>query len=257
MTATTLAAIATIPERTKFLPRVLESLRPQVDRLCVYLNGHAEVPACVLELADEHVLSPTNDGAEAKVHWADRHDGIYLSCDDDFIYRSEPAYVATMVHAVEQWEGAAIVTAHGRSYQGRPQRVGDIVPRSQGIIHARVPSGRWVNHPGTGVSAWDARRVHVPTSWPRRNAADMQLAAWAQRARVPIWLVPHRGRWLGSLASIDPRGIYMTARARGFPIRTAVLQEHGRTHGWVLWAVQWGSAEASIVEQALKRNREG
>lgn len=241
---TTLAAIASIPSRAHHLSRALASLRPQVDRLCVYLNGYETVPTCVRELADEHVLDAENRGAEAKLHWADQRAGIALTCDDDFVY--PPEYVATMVAAVEQWQGMAIVTAHGRTYRGRPRHVGDVVPGSRGIVHAFVRRGRWVNHPGSGVMAWDARRVPLPARpWPHRNATDMQVAVWAQRAEVPIWLVPHPARWLGSLASLDPEGIFMTSKATGHALRNRILREHGDAAGWALYRAEPIGREAA------------
>lgn len=230
----TLAAVASIPRRAHLLPESLGSLRPQVDRLHVYLNGYDEVPDCVRDLADEYVLDRENGGAEKKLHWSDWNEGIYLSCDDDFVYVED--YVATMVAAVEQWGGRAIVTAHGRSYRGRsPRNVHDVVPGSLGIIHKRVDEGRWVNHGGTGVMAWDARVIRVPSSWPLKNCADMQLAIWAQNAGVPMWLIPHKAHWLRPLAMLDPEGIFKTAQREGFRRRNELLWAHGAEKGWVIY----------------------
>lgn len=228
-----MAALASIPRREHFLPAVLRSLRGQVDRLCVYLNGYGAVPASVLELADEHVLSPTNGGAERKLHWAAEWDGIYLSCDDDFGYVD--GYVATMISAVERWRSAAFITAHGRAYRGCPRSVHDIVPGSRGVVHHRVRTGGWVNHGGTGVMAWDARQIHLPREWPERNMADMQLAVWAQLERVPMWMIPHRAHWLTSLATMDPKGIFRSSQAEGHRRRNELLQRHGRERGWELF----------------------
>jgi hypothetical protein len=225
-----LAALATQPKRGHLLERALASLRPQVDSLHVFLNGFAAVPECVRALADEHVLSAENQGAERKLHWADGHDGIYLSCDDDFIYPQD--YVETYVAAIARWDGRAIVTAHGRQYPERPANVGDILPGSVGIVHHRVKVGRWVNHGGTGAMGWDARRVHVPRDWPERNMADMQVSVWAQTAGVPIWLIPHRAGWIHSLAAVDPKGIYRTSQAEGHVRRNALLRRHSEEKGW-------------------------
>lgn len=232
----TLAALASIPARAGFLPKVLESLRPQVDRLHVYLNGYTAVPECVRRLADEHVLSPVNQGAERKLHWADAHDGIYLSCDDDFVYPGE--YVRTMVDAVLRWGGRAIVTAHGRTYRAYPRSVFDIDPKSLGIIHKRVDRGRFVNHGGTGVMAWDASRLKLPTTFPERNILDMQVAVWAQQSKVPIWLIPHKAHWLGALAPMDPKGIFRSSQREGHSRRNRMLREHSvSAGGWKLHAL--------------------
>lgn len=216
-----LAALASIPGRERFLPRVLSSLRGQVDRLCVYLNGYRTVPECVAEIADDYVVDPENSGAERKFHWAAQHDGIYLSCDDDIGYPAD--YADTMAAAVRRWSGKAIVTAHGRTYTARSKTVHEPEPGSVGIFSARVKEGHWVNHGGTGVMAWDASVVRMPTEWPDRNLADMQVAAWAQQERVPMWLVPHRSRWFNSYAPMDPNGVYCSSRAEGHRRRNELL----------------------------------
>lgn len=226
---TTLAALASIPSRSHLLPQTLASLRPQVDTLCVYLNGYEAAPSCVLELADHHVLDPVNSGAERKLHWADKHDGLYLSCDDDLLYPRD--YARRMGEAVSDWGGTAICTAHGREYEGSPRDVHDVVPGSVGTYAMTVAHGRLINHGGTGVMAWDAGKVHVPTEWGQRNIADMQVALWAQQAGVPMYLVPHSGTWIGSLAMNDPRGLWRKSVKEGHARRNGLL----RTRQWYRW----------------------
>jgi hypothetical protein len=210
----------------------LASLRPQVDELRVYLNGFDEVPRCVAEMADAFVVSPENGGAERKLHWAGDWDGVYLSCDDDFVYPED--YARTLLEAIQQWGGRAIVTAHGREYPREPTNVGDFLPQSLGIVHQRVKFGHWINHGGTGAMGWDARVVRVPTEWPERNMADMQVAIWAQGAGVPLWLIPHRANWIRSLAAVDPNGIFRTSQADGHRRRNSVLRRHAQQNGWKL-----------------------
>lgn len=245
--AGTLAALATIPTREHLLPQVLRSLRPQVARLCVVLNGHAAVPAVARELADDFVRLPSNLGAEGKFRWAGEHKGVYLSCDDDFVYRAP--YVATMVDAVRQWGGRAIVTGHGRTFLGQPTSVHRFVPGSRGMVHQAVRRGRWVNHGGTGVMAWDTERVPVPSGWPVRNCSDMQVAVWAQEQGVPMWLVPHSRGWVTSLASLDPEGIFMTSKAAGFPARTRLLVEHGERAPWRLHVLEQVERSGPLVQR--------
>jgi hypothetical protein len=226
--APTLAALASIPTRAEILEGTLRSLRPQVDRIAVYLNGYPEVPAIVHELADEHVLCPENGGAERKFWWADKHDGIYLSCDDDITY--PPDYVERMCAELEEHGG--IVSAHGRVYLGKPYDVERVEPGSVGVYHRRVDYGRPVNHCGTGVAAWDARTVHVPTEWPLRNMADMQLAMWAQGARVPMWLIAHQANWLKSPTIHDTQSLWHQSRIQGHRKRSEVLRAFGERVGW-------------------------
>jgi hypothetical protein len=232
----TLAAIATLPERARLLSRALHSLRPQVDRLHVYLNGHEEPPEYA-HLADEVIRSSTNEGAERKLWWAEQWDGIYLSCDDDFIY--PPDYVERMVAEVERWRGRAIVTAHGRTFHTatrRARRLGNILEGSRGGFWERT-SGRWINYAGTGVAAWDASKIKVPSAWPRRNMVDLQLALWAQRNRVPMWLQPHPPNTFVRLNEPGTFTIWGSSKAERHASRNALISEHdAKPPGWVLYA---------------------
>ena len=230
MAGDALAAMAAQARRADMLPRVLASLRPQVQRLCVYLNGWDHVPDCVRELADEHVLSATNDGAEKKLHWAADWRGLHCSVDDDIIYPTN--YVEVMRAAVEQWDGRAIVAAHGRAYEGHPRSVHQILPASLGHYDRNVRLGRFINHAGTGVMAWDAARVRVPATFPQRNMVDMQLAVWAQQTKTPMWLVPHEAHWFKPLAMLDPKGIFSSSQRERHARRAALLREQARRAPW-------------------------
>jgi hypothetical protein len=228
-----MAALAAQSRRADLLPRVLASLRPQVARLHVYLNGWDHVPACVRELADEHVLSATNDGAERKLHWAGEWRGLYCSVDDDIVYPAN--YVAVMREAVERLHGKAIVTAHGRAYAGKPRGVHAIEPKSFGHYDKNVKPGRLINHGGTGVMAWDSEIVRVPTSFPERNILDMQLAVWAQQNRVPMWLVAHEAHWFKPLALSDPHGIWQSSQKEHHTRRTKLLREQSARAPWQIF----------------------
>jgi hypothetical protein len=226
-------SIASQARREVLLGRTLESLRLQCDVLCVYLNGYAEVPGFARELAQHVVHDRANNGAERKFWWAQRFpDALCFTCDDDIAY--PPDYVAVMRAALEEHPGAA-VTAHGRSFRGIPLSVHHVVPGSVGKFHRQVNVGSYVNHAGTGVLAWDARRLTVPDRWPLQNIADAQFAVWAQQARVPIWLVPHEAGWLSSPALRDPLGLFAASRQEGHARRSALLREQGHRQDWEIF----------------------
>lgn len=221
--------------RAHLLPQVLAALRPQVERLCVYLNGWKQVPDCVRDLADEHVLAAENTGAERKFHWADKWDGIYCSVDDDLLY--PPDYVARMVDAVSRARGRAMVTVHGRVYIGRPATVHQVGAQGIGFYDRNVSCDRPVNHAGTGVMAWDARQIRLPTEFPERNMADLQVAVWAQQNSVPMWLLKHEARWIKNLAPLDPEGLFRTSQRNEHRLRNALLKQQGARQPWELFEV--------------------
>lgn len=218
----TLVAVATMAERAELLPASLGSLRPQCDLLHVYLNGHDEVPPCVLELADEHIRSSINEGADRKFHWAHEHAGIYLSCDDDFVY--PPDYVARMTEGVRRFGGRALVTAHGRIYPPHPKDAGDDI--GQATLHHRLPLGCWVNHAGTGVLAWDTALIRVPLEYPIANRSDVQLSAWANAHGIPIWTVPHVPGWLRPIRHAGG-SVSRDSRREGHATKNTLLAAHG------------------------------
>lgn len=231
----TLVAVATGAHRESILAVSLGSLRKQCDLLHVYLNGHAEVPTCVRELADVYVHAPTNEGADKKFHWAHEHDGVYLSCDDDFVY--PPDYVARMAGDVQRFGGRAIVTAHGRTYPPHPTGAADQIRGRSATLTDNVPHGRWVNHAGTGVLAWDASRIKVPLEYPVINRTDVQLSAWANRERIPIWVVAHRAGWLKPIPN-RTESVGKESRREGHATKNALLLQHPE---WVIHEIREGS----------------
>jgi hypothetical protein len=217
----TLVALATTPDRVALLSESLPSLRKQCDRLHVYLNGHTEIPPIVWDLADAHVLSADNGGADKKLHWARQHEGVYLSCDDDFVY--PPDYVARMAGAVQHWGGRAFVTAHGRIFPPRPSDMADQLYRA--TLNTRVVHGRWVNHAGTGVLAWDASRIQVPLEFPIANRTDVQVSAWANEQEIPIWVVPHNPTWLRPIRH-QGTSVGANSRSERHATNTSLLRAH-------------------------------
>jgi hypothetical protein len=231
-----MAAMASQPRRAAFLPEVLGTLLPQVDQIAIFLNGYEKPPELVLELERagrlRYELSRENLGAERKFRWASEWDGVYCTTDDDMLY--PPDYVARMVDAVARWKGRALVACHGRTYKPRAGNVHDVMPGSVGLFYLRIDEGRWVNHAGTGVMAWDTRRLKVPTEWPEQNMADLQVALWAQQNKVPIWLIAHQAHWLKSLAPLDPKGLYKTSQMQGHRRRNEAIKRHGSSKGWAV-----------------------
>lgn len=227
-----LAALAAQCRRAHLLPQVLASLRPQVDRLCVYLNGWTGVPRAVLDFADDYVVDAENTGAERKFHWADKWQGIYCSTDDDIVYPFD--YVAKMTAELARVGGRAIVTAHGRTYLDQPRTVHQVAPASVGQYDRQVKPGRQVNHGGTGVMVWDAAQVQLPAAWPESNIADMQVAIWAQLNEVPMFLIAHEAHWFKPLAKMDPDGLFRASQLESHRRRSEMLCAHGKRQPWRL-----------------------
>jgi hypothetical protein len=212
-----LAALATIPGREAALEQALASLRPQVDRLHVMANGFTEPPAAAARYADVVICDPTGKlGSAAKLNWARSWVGLYLACDDDFIY--PPTYAQDMLRAVQRWKGRALVAASGRVIAD-----GTFLGATAAWhINAETP-GAWVNYPGGATMAFDTR-LKIPNRLPTLNEEEADLAVHCQRAGIPIWLAKHgpdRFRWL--LDGAEGRTLWAEAKAEQFARRNAVL----------------------------------
>lgn len=225
----TLAALATIPGREFALRECLASLRPQVDEIRVVCNGFTEVPDVVRELADAWILEPDDTrGSAAKLEWADRFTGLYLGCDDDLAYPAD--YVDVMRQWVKRWKGRALVTCHGRTL--KPDACG-FLDASFARAPQQANTGAWINYPGGCAMAFDTR-LNIPRVVPGKNLEEAHLAVWAQRERVPIYLVPHAAGWLRYLlAGKDLPTIWAEEKAAGFVNRANVLEKVGTSaEGW-------------------------
>ena len=112
------AAMATYPARADTLPRAIETLVGQVDKLFVYLNGYDEVPQCVRTYGDRigFVLDPLSQRrASAKFYWLDKVRGYHLICDDDILYPAD--YAKRVVAALDARGREAVIGVHGVIYE--------------------------------------------------------------------------------------------------------------------------------------------
>jgi hypothetical protein len=114
------AGMATMPDRLPYLEEVVETIRPQVDALRVYLNNFEEIPGFLRP--EEAMLSSDAKGdlgAEGKLYWIDGKDGVeaythYMTVDDDLGYPEN--YASTLLHELDARKGQAIVGVHGSTF---------------------------------------------------------------------------------------------------------------------------------------------
>lgn len=211
------AALATIPGRP--LKAVLESLRPQVDRLCVWCNGPSGILLGLAKLIDEVVIDPTNARRDCGKFGFVNGDSLYLTCDDDLQYPGD--YVETMQRSVERWKGQCIVSVAGRRYKGQPAGFQDTV--STWRWNLTLSRHKWANYVITCATAFDARVVPVPSTLMHLDA-DAALTEWAQDHRVPVYLLPHPGHWLRYLLPPDAPTLWQGHKAENFRTRNAFIR---------------------------------
>lgn len=175
----TLGVCATMAERGGPFAKAHASIEPQLDELIVYVD---------------HPL-----GAFAKLLHAYEPDTLYFLIDDDVEY--PPDYVSTMRRWVEHWNRRAICVCHGRTMPAGAMLWQDADFANQGKAFKRT-DGRWVNWPGCTGAAFYTNTLGVTRADcydGQRNNEETWLACWAQRHRIPVWLVPHAEGWVRDL----------------------------------------------------------
>ncbi len=210
-----LASLASIPERSGALKRVVASLAPQVDEIRISLNEYEQVPKFLGRY--DHVratLRPApNRGDGEKFADVDDWDGYVLVCDDDLVY--PPDYAARMIEGIEKHGPNVLASHHGGTTLGWN---GSAVAAS----HKRVrclddtpEDDTDVNVVGTGVMGYHAAHVPVYSDvFEHANMADVQMACHARLLGIRMVCLSHPHRWLRDICPMDGRRIYASNRNR-------------------------------------------
>lgn len=204
------ASLATLSSREHLLEQVIESLAPQVDAICVYLNGHERVPSCVRHPKVLHATMSREAGwrgAEAKLWFFDRSqfkaapewndDDIAIVCDDDIIY--PPDYVEKMVAALRRHPGS-VVCVHASIMTQPFESYG--CSRVVAGCRDEVPQDARVHIPGTGCMAFEIGTLPLTLkeTFKWSHAVDPHIATLCNERGVEVWTVARPANWLNPLA---------------------------------------------------------
>jgi hypothetical protein len=233
-----LAGMATMPDRIDYLRNVVESLRPQVDTLRIYLNNFEEVPDFLLPNEAWLSRDASGDlGAEGKFFWVDDPEAIgfdhYLTVDDDIGY--PPDYVQKLISASKARDDQAIVGVHGSEFL---LPIEDFVSsrRTRYRFYEALESPQSVHMLGTATTLIARKAIQLTMNdFPARNTSDLQLAIAAQKQHVPMIAVAREANWLREMRAWTSEGysIWKSTKAEG--------QSHAKTllaqtaiHDWKL-----------------------
>ncbi len=210
------ALIASIPDREKALEKTVESLRHQVDQVCVTLNDYDHVPEFLFDC--KTIILDNSMGDAGKFYFAEKCEGYLLTCDDDLIYPS--GYVDKMIKGLEKHPGC-VVTLHGRVYS-RP-----VVGFQQafrgypclGDVMVDVP----VDVGGDGCACWNSDTLKVRFSdFLQKNMSQLYFSKLCKEQNVPIICLAHRE---GYLKYMPPKEtIWDQSFREGFVKQTALLK---------------------------------
>jgi hypothetical protein len=177
------AQLASIPEREASLKLTVDSLRPQVDKLLVALNGYDCIPSFLNN--GEFVCLDNSRGDAAKFFDVEYLSGYIFTCDDDIVY--PPDYTSFMIRKIKEYR--SIITLHGREYP-RPF----VSFRTGASYHCLCDLKRdtLLDLGGTGVMAWHSDILKVRYSdFPTPNMADVWMAKLAHEQGVSIVCAAH------------------------------------------------------------------
>ena len=220
------AGMATMPSRAATFPFAFASLIRQVDRLYLYLDGHAECPAPargdprVVPIFAREMPSLHANGKLLGLA-LERMPCLYVSADDDIHYAHD--FVAALRHGLSAYDDAAVVGLHG-SVLARPLVRFDldrtIVPYS-----AALKVSRPVDVLGTGAVMFSSRTLRFDVrEWPFTNMVDLGLALEAGKRRVPLIALARRRKSVWTLAGDQPDSIH-AALKRDDTRQTALAHE--------------------------------
>ena len=235
--------MATIPERLPGFEKVVATIAPQCDQLCVYLNGHEEVPGFLADY-DNVVAVLAGPGREhadigpnGKLHWADQLPPCYmLTIDDDIGYPSD--YVETMVRTIDRYERKAACCVHGTRLHtwmvGHVSTDGREYPRTACGYCRALDRDTLVHVPGTGTFAWHSGSVLIPSNVPGDlYNLDPRMAEYLWQHQVPVVSVARLEGWLQYWNKrAHTRALY----ADRVKTRAAIEWLYSRPHPWHVWA---------------------
>lgn len=210
------AQIASIPARRHMLRQTVESLRPQVDRIFVSLNGYPDTPDFLQP--GEYIHLDNSTGDAAKFYNVENISGYLLTCDDDLVY--PPGYVQYMISNLHKYN--AITTLHGKIYPRPVTRFVDFTTNVRCLFN--WSEDIQVDVPGTGVTCLHTDMIDIRYSdFKIRNMADIWLAQLAHLQNVKIMALAHPADYLTYLQPAET--IYTEEKQKGFEIQTQILQE--------------------------------
>lgn len=187
------AMLATIPEREKNMEMVVRGLLPQVDRVCVYLNGHESPPEICRHprVTWRGTCAGDPDIGDAGKFAFDA-EGYVLTVDDDLFYPTD--YVDTIKAGIDRY---GVVSFHGKRYDDLPvesyYRGFSANYRCLDAVEKDVQ----VHVPGTGVMGYHTDVVRFSLQDFRHpNMADAWVGLTLHRADVPVWCLAHEAGWI-------------------------------------------------------------
>lgn len=213
-----IAGIASIPSRKDMLVKTVQSLLPQVDKVCVALNNYPDIPQELRSLRNvECVIMDNSLKDSAKFAFTDQCDEWYISWDDDLI--APPDVVKRLIDGAIKYK--AVTSFHGKLY------VPPVINFKRWVGNYRclntVAQDVKVNLIGSGCACHNTKQVVVSIKdFPTPGKADVWFSRAITEQGVPIWVLAHRSGYIQYQAV--PKGTTIWETTSNYSEHVAIMR---------------------------------
>lgn len=208
-----IAGVATIPSREAAFRQMVASVADQVDRLHVYLSGHAGYLKGLPENCFQHKIEGDPYGDAGKFYCVMEEDKsetqpfYYLSFDDDLLY--PPDYVEMLINGIEHYRRTVVCSFHGRSFGNLPiQNYYRGATQRHYCLRSVAYDGH-VDVPGTGCMGFHTDTLDLTMKdFASKNMADVHMAIALRRAGVNAICLKHAAGWIRHLPIEHGKSLY-------------------------------------------------
>ncbi len=198
------AGLVTIPDRSKNLYKVIDSIINQVDHLYVHLNyeKNTKIPKCLYnkKITITHAKNYGDLGDTGKFLGLCNNgfskNNYSITIDDDIIYPNN--FVKNLIHKSKQYNDKVIITYHGGILPKNVKSYKD----ERNLIHFNDTNKNdiFVNICGTGCSLYPPNLLNLKmTDFKRNNTSDLFVAIEAQKQKIPIVVIEHKNKLFETL----------------------------------------------------------
>jgi hypothetical protein len=185
------AHLATFPPRAGILMRAVQSILPQVDRLCICLNGYKRIPEEIGDLTKVEAMIPETDLKDAgKFAFPVADDDLVFTIDDDIVY--PPDHVERMLRPFEMIDPTRNVLGLFGNVFGPKGPEKTLGWRTFAFTKPVVQTLK-MDVLGTGTTCQLGRVL--PLLEDMKSSAgfvDIRHSILHHRANRSLWLVPHQ-----------------------------------------------------------------
>lgn len=188
--------MASIPERKDGMARVVRTLIPQCDELCVCLNDYPEsfsIPE--FDRPDVRAIYCRNLGPAGKFYGFSGKDGYLFTIDDDIIYPDD--YICRMKAAIDRYKKNAIIGLHGSIITRPTNHKRKLLHFKRGLLQD-IP----VHILGTGIFGYHSSTITIDWRKFSPGKIDEQVAVIAQEKNISMLCLAHPADWVESNAKM-------------------------------------------------------